>query len=88
MHQIYTASDFSGQQRTIGGSEMGPSRGPHSKPESKDRKGSKHSKSPSSNILDADDIEMLETRDTKETWRDATSGGQRTPDSWSSYSHV
>lgn len=81
MQQIYTESEFSGQQRTIGGSEMWPSKGTDSKP----RKGSKGSRSLPSNILDADDVEMLEIQDTKE--KDAPSG-QQTPDSWSSYSHA
>lgn len=85
-HQTYTASDFSGQQRTIGGSEMFLSKGTDSKPGSKARKGSKGNKSLSSNILDADDIEMLEMQDTSR--ENPTSHGGNTPDSWSSYSHV
>lgn len=85
MDQRYSASYFSGQQRTIGGSEMWPSKGDDSKPRSKSRKGSKGSKSLPSNIIDSDDIEMMDTRNTG--GRDDMSGGH-TPDSWSSWSRT
>lgn len=81
--QIYSASYYSGQQRTIGGSEMWPSKEGDSKPRSKPRKGSKSR--PSDIIIHTDDIEMLDARDAGEM--DGTSGGH-TPDSWSSWSRV
>ncbi|KAH8752772.1 hypothetical protein F5883DRAFT_527406 [Diaporthe sp. PMI_573] len=59
--QIYSDSYYSGQQRTIGGSEMLPSKKGHSKSKSKSRKGSKGSKSLPSDInIHCDDVEMLD----------------------------
>lgn len=84
--QMYSDSYYSGQQRTIGGSEMWPSKEGDSKSRSKSRKGSKGSKSRPSDInIHNDDIEMLDVGDARE--KDPTSGG-RTPDSWSSWSRA
>ncbi|KAG6354618.1 hypothetical protein INS49_004636 [Diaporthe citri] len=84
--QIYSASYFSGEQRTIGGSEMWPSKEGDSKSRSKSRKGSKgHKSRPSDMNIHTDDIEMLDARDARE--KDPTSGGH-TPDSWSSWSRA
>ncbi|POS69142.1 hypothetical protein DHEL01_v212464 [Diaporthe helianthi] len=83
--QIYSASDFSGGQRTIGGSERWASKGGDSKQGSKQRKGSKaHKSRPSDLVVHNDDIEMLSTGDAREK-KDIASGG-RSPDSWSSWS--
>jgi hypothetical protein len=81
--QIYSDSYYSGQQRTIGGSEMLPSKKGHSKSKSKSRKGSKGSKSLPSDInIHCDDVEMLDVRDTREK---KSTSDRHTPDSWSSW---